>query len=60
MKLKNDSSIPIMQLVNINGSDVSGVTYNADHNEVVAHIVTKGSQYYWTLPREFLGNKVQI
>lgn len=51
-----------MHLVDVNGSDVSGITYTADHlnNEFVAHNTSKGTQYYWTLPKEFSGNKVKI
>ena len=49
-----------MHLVDMNGSDASGVTYTADHlnNVLVAHNMSKGTQYYWALPKEFLGNKV--
>lgn len=51
-----------MHLVDINGSDVSNITYTVDqwNNGVVAHNASKGTEYYWTLPKEFLGNKVKI
>ena len=62
IQLKNESTRPIMHLVDVNGSDVSGITHTAHHlnNALVAHNVSKGTQYYWTLPKEFLGNKVKI
>lgn len=50
-----------MYLVDITGDEVSGVKYTADHRnkEFVAYNVSKGSQFYWALPRELLGNKVK-
>ena len=62
IQLQNNSTRPIMHLVDVNGSDVSGITYTADHlnNALVAHNMSKGTQYYWTLPKELLGNKVSI
>lgn len=62
IQLKNESTRPIMHLVDVNGSDVPGITYTADHlnNALVAHNMSKGNQYYWTLPKELLGNKVKI
>lgn len=51
-----------MNLVDVNGSDVSGITYTADHlnDEFVAYNASKGTEYYWALPKQFLGNKVKI
>lgn len=58
MQLKTEST----RLVDKNGSDVSGITYTADHlnNVVVAYNMSKGTPYYWTLPKKLLGNKVKI
>ena len=58
MQLKTEST----RLVDENGSDVSGITYAADHlnNALVAYNMSKGTQYYWTLPKKLLGNKVNI
>ena len=58
IQLKNEST----RLVDENGSDVSGITYTADHlsNALVAYNMSKGTQYYWTLPKKLLGNKVNV
>ena len=58
MQVKNEST----RLVDENGSDVSGITYTADHlsNALVAYNVSKRTRYYWTLPKKLLGNKVNI
>ena len=62
IQLGNKGSRPIMHLVDVNGSVVSGVSYNADHlnNVLEAHNMSTETQYYWALPKEFLGNKVEI
>lgn len=62
IQLRNKGSRPIIHLVDVNGSDVSGVTYTADHlnNVLEAHNMSIETQYYWALPKEFLGNKVEI
>lgn len=62
MQLTNEKSPPVMHLVDVNGSDVSNITYTVDqlNNGVVAQNASKGTEYYWTLPKEFLGNKVKI
>ena len=62
IQLANKGSRPIMHLVDVNGSVVSGVSYNADHlnNGLEAHNMSTETQYYWALPKEFLGNKVEI
>lgn len=62
IQLKNVRRTPVMNLVDVNGSDVSGITYTADHlnDEFVAYNASKGTEYYWALPKQFLGNKVKI
>ncbi|XP_068699347.1 basement membrane-specific heparan sulfate proteoglycan core protein-like isoform X3 [Montipora foliosa] len=46
-----------MFLVNVDGFKIPGVKYTVD-NHYVAHNVSKGTEYYWALPRAFLGNKL--
>ena len=51
-----------MHLVDVNGSKVTGITYTVDHlnNELSARSTSNETDYYWTLPKGFLGNKVRF
>jgi len=60
LNVKTGSHGPVIHLVDVNGGEVTGIKYTAEqtNNELVAHSVSKEDQYYWALPKEFLGNKV--
>ena len=62
LQIRNFSDGSIIRLVGVDGEKVSGITYTAEkiNNEVVAHNISKQMQYYWALPKAFLGNKVKI
>lgn len=54
-------------LVNSEGNKIPGVKYKIlnpnparqTFSEYVAHNLTEGLEYYWALPKSFLGNKVR-
>ena len=50
-----------MHLVDVNGDEVLAIKYTADptNNQLVAHNVPKEAQYYWALPKHFLGKQVR-